>query len=90
MKGEGSKRGKQRWIENNLSPLPKKIFMSHEKYKWAITNGKPNVLIDDFTINIEPWNNRQKALDLPRLGILHTSVESTIAQLEELKNETLI
>jgi len=92
MKGEGSKRGKEIWIENNLNPIkpPKKIFMSHQKDNWAVTDGKPNVLIDDFTINIEPWNNRQKALDLPRLGILHTSVESTIAQLEELKNETLI
>jgi len=90
MKGEGSKRGKHRWIENNLSPLPKKIFMSHEKYKWAITNGKPNVLIDDFMTNINPWNEVQVAQKLPPLAILHTNTNKTIKELETLLSETPI
>ena len=94
MKGEGSKRGKERWIEKNLSPVPQKVFMSHEKYNWAVTDGKPNVLIDDFEINIDPWNNAQKTLNLPQLGILHVAstsgVNSTIQELENLMNETAI
>jgi len=79
MKGEGSKRGKEIWIKNNLHPEPKKIFMSHEKYKWAIADEKPNVLIDDFTINTVPWEK------VGGIAILHTSVNKTIEELEELK-----
>jgi len=85
MKGEGSKRGKEIWIEENLNPIkpPKKIFMSHEKDNWAVTDGKSNVLIDDFITNIEPWR------DAGGVAILHTSTENTIAQLKELKNEKM-
>ena len=90
MKGKGSKRGKQIWIENNLNPIkpPKKIFMSDKKYNWAITDGRPNILIDDFMTNIGPWNRSQHANELPQLGILHTSTDKTIQELEMLINET--
>ena len=79
MQGEGSKNGKQKWIENNLTPGPKDIFMSHEKYNWATDeNGNPNILIDDFTTNTGPWR------EAGGYAILHTDVNSTIKELEEL------
>lgn len=49
---DGSKRGKQIWIENNLKPSPDKVFMSHEKYNWA---DESSVLIDDWSKNTVPW-----------------------------------
>ena len=29
--------------------------MSHDKWKWATTDGRPNVLIDDWDKNLIPW-----------------------------------
>jgi len=84
MQGEGSKRGKELWIEEHLNPIqsPKEIFMSHEKYNWAVDDlGQPNVLIDDFETNTIPWKEHGG------IAILHTSTSDTIQQLEELINE---
>ena len=79
MKGEGSKRGKQIWIENNLIPQPEKVYMSHEKYHWAVNvDDDPNVLIDDFTTNTIPWEEHGG------IAILHTDTATTIHELEEL------
>jgi len=75
MSGEGSKRGKRMWIKNNLQPAPKKIFMSHEKYKWA---GPTNILIDDFKINTIPWHDNKG------IAILHTSTKETKKELKAL------
>ena len=55
----------------------------HEKDNWATTDGEPNILIDDFIINTNPW--RQAG----GIAILHTSVADTIAQLQELQNEEM-
>ena len=53
---KGSEIGKAFWIDNNLSPAPEKVFMSSEKYNWALDeNGEPNILIDDWSKNIVPW-----------------------------------
>ncbi|HCC45368.1 MAG TPA: hypothetical protein DEQ32_13270 [Gammaproteobacteria bacterium] len=53
--GVGSEEGKERWIQKNLSPVPEEIYMSGQKYKWATKDGAKNILIDDFSTNIEPW-----------------------------------
>ena len=82
---KGSEKGKTWWIINNLNPAPKEIFMSHDKFKWAVDqNGRPNVLIDDFEINVKPWRAKGG------IAILHTSAEKTIYELEALLNETPI
>jgi len=79
MKGEGSKRGKDIWIQKNLNPPPEKVYMSHKKYNWAVdTDNNPNVLIDDFTTNTIPWEEHGG------VAILHTDTSSTIQELERL------
>ena len=52
---EGSQVGKREWLENNVNPQPAKVYMSHDKWKWATTDGRPNVLIDDWDKNLIPW-----------------------------------
>ena len=53
---KGSEIGKAFWIDSNLNPKPEKVFMSHEKYNWALDeNGEPSILIDDWSKNIVPW-----------------------------------
>tara|TARA_Y100000034_G_C6836629_1_gene378159 strand:- start:91 stop:699 length:609 start_codon:yes stop_codon:yes gene_type:complete len=80
--GYGSEIGKQEWIDNNLNPPPpEKIYMSHDKYRWAVTNGKPNILIDDFSKNTVPWT------EAGGIAILHTDTAKTIQELENILNE---
>ena len=82
---KGSEIGKQEWIDNNLvPPPPERIFMHHDKYRRATTNGKPNILIDDFSKNTIPWE------EAGGIAILHTSTAKTIQELEEILNETPI
>ena len=52
---EGSQEGKRAWISSHLNPQPTKIYMSHDKWKWATTDGRPNILIDDWDKNLIPW-----------------------------------
>jgi len=87
MQGEGSKKGKELWIEEYLNPIkpPKEIYMSHEKHNWAVDDlGQPNVLIDDFKTNTVPW------AQAGGIAILHTSTNETIRRLEEIMNEASI
>jgi len=79
----GSEIGKQEWIDKNLNPPPpEKIFMEPDKSPWAVTDGKPNILIDDWEKNTIPWN------EAGGIAILHTDTRKTIQELEEILNET--
>ena len=50
---------KKQWVENMLKFYPpQKVIISSEKEKYAKDNlGLPNVLIDDFGINLKKWEN---------------------------------
>ena len=69
-----------RWIEKNLRPLPKlnHILIRRHKQKFAVTNGVPNILIDDWSKNIDEW----KAAG--GIGIKHRNTAETIAALKKL------
>jgi len=75
--------GKKIWLANNLDPAPleSNIFLPLEgkKERWAVTNGKPNILIDDFEEYLKPWR------EAGGIAIHHTSTKSTIKALKELK-----
>ena len=73
--GYGSEIGKQAWIDTHLQPPPSKVFMSHDKFKWASPN---HILIDDFTKNTVPWENNGG------IAVLYTNTADTIKKLEEL------
>lgn len=50
---------KKQWVKSMLKFYPpQKVIISSEKEKYAKDNlGLPNVLIDDFGINIKKWEN---------------------------------
>tara|TARA_Y100001938_G_scaffold91337_1_gene125326 strand:+ start:152 stop:790 length:639 start_codon:yes stop_codon:yes gene_type:complete len=78
---KGSEVGKAFWIDSNLSPEPNEIHMSHEKYKWAVNeDGSSNVLIDDWSKNTVPWDNKGG------IAIQHVNgnTAASIAKLKEL------
>jgi len=84
--GPGSENGKRTWVETHLQPPPEKVFVADNKYRWAVVDGKPNILIDDFRKNTVPWDNVQRDEGMPELAILHRSTEQTIERLKELLN----
>ena len=52
--------------------------MRSDKQKYAMTDGKPNVLIDDYIKNIKEWEAKGG------IGVHHTSVGKTISELKGL------
>jgi len=72
-----SRPGKTAWLKKNASPKGKVyLVLRAEKQKYAKTNGKPNILIDDYLKNIKEWEAAGG------IGIHHTSPSNTIAQLK--------
>lgn len=52
---EGSIKGKREWLSKHISVAPDGVIFEHEKYKYALSNDKPNILIDDYGVNIKKW-----------------------------------
>lgn len=52
----GSIKGKREWLSKHITVPADDIIFEHAKYKYAINNGVPNILIDDFRKNITAWN----------------------------------
>ena len=54
--GSGVLHAKVRWAERNLSPAPKHIIKQSNKSPYAVEeDGKPNLLIDDWSHNLQGW-----------------------------------
>ena len=75
-----SKNGKLKWLAKNTDFKKRNILlvMRSQKQKYATTNGKPNVLIDDYDKNIKEWESKGG------IGIHHTSVGKSIGELNRL------
>ena len=75
-----SKVGKMKWLKKNTRFKRAKIHlvMRSEKQLYAMTEGKPNVLIDDYMRNILEWEIKGG------IGIHHTNVGKTIGELKKI------
>lgn len=52
----GSIKGKREWLEKHIRVFPDNIVFEHDKYKYAVQpDGTPNILIDDYGVNINAW-----------------------------------
>lgn len=75
-----AKVGKWHWAQTHCK-IPGTSFhcvaRSNKKH-YAMTNGKQNVLIDDYKKNIDEWTAAGG------IGILHTTAINTIAQLKHI------
>ena len=72
-----SRPGKKSWLSKNAKPTGKvHLVMRADKKKYATTNGKSNILIDDYMKNIKEWEAAGG------IGIHHLSPTKTIAQLK--------
>jgi predicted chitinase/5'(3')-deoxyribonucleotidase len=53
----GSIKGKQEWLKKHIHVRPDNIIFEHNKAMYATANGKPNILIDDYGVNIRAWGS---------------------------------
>ena len=51
----GSVKGKREWLDRHITVPADDIIFEHEKQKYATANGNPNILIDDYGVNIRKW-----------------------------------
>jgi 5'(3')-deoxyribonucleotidase len=73
-----SRPGKKVWLKKNAKPTGDVLLVQRaDKKKYATTNGKPNILIDDYIKNIKEWEAAGG------IGIHHTSPSNTISQLKK-------
>ena len=78
---DGSSRpGKIKWLKKNTKIKRGNINLVKraDKQKYATTDGKPNVLIDDYKKNIVEWESKGG------IGVHHTEVGKTLAELKRL------
>jgi len=77
---DNSRRGKLKWLNKNTKFKRSNINIVKraDKKKFATTDGKPNVLIDDYQKNITEWES------MGGIGVHHTETGKTIAELKRL------
>jgi hypothetical protein len=75
-----SRSGKLKWLGKNTKIRRGNINLVKraDKQKYATTDGKPNILIDDYKKNIVEWESKGG------IGVYHTEVGKTIAELKRL------
>ena len=75
-----SKTGKMKWLAKNTDFKRSKInlVMRSQKQRFATTDGKPNVLVDDYIKNIKEWESKGG------IGVHHTTVSKSIGELNRL------
>lgn len=52
---EGSIKGKMEWLSKNINVKPNNIIFEKDKQKFAVSNSIPNILIDDWGVNVRKW-----------------------------------
>jgi 5'(3')-deoxyribonucleotidase len=75
-----SKNGKMKWLSKNTDFKKSNInlVMRSQKQKYAMRNGKPNILIDDYIKNIKEWEAKGG------IGVHHVDVSQTVGKLKRL------
>ena len=81
-KDANSRKGKYNWLRKNAKLTQKSrihLVMREDKQKYAMTtDGKPNLLIDDYIKNVNEWKAKGG------IGVHHTSPSDNIEQLKRL------
>ena len=79
-KDPNSKNGKLKWLSKHTKFKKPNInlVIRSQKQKYAMSDGKPNVLIDDYIKNIKEWEAKGG------IGVHHIEVSKTIGELKRL------
>ena len=80
-KDANSRKGKMKWLKEKARLTKKSrihLVLREQKQQFAMTNGKPNLLIDDYIKNVNEWKS------VGGIGIHHTSPTVTMGELKRL------
>ena len=77
---EASKQGKRDWLDQYNPGSSGDAIFTKRKFKYAVTDGRPNVLVDDFNYYLHSWS------DAGGIAVKHSdaSTDHTIKQLEKI------
>lgn len=77
---EASIRGKLAWLDRHNPGTSARAIFTGDKQRYAVTQGQPNVLVDDFKKYIAAWR------DAGGIGILHrdNNLKATLDQLARI------
>jgi hypothetical protein len=77
---EASKRGKRDWLDQYNPGTSQTAIFTKNKFKYAVADGQPNVLVDDFKYYLRGW------ADEGGIAIKHSdaTTEHTIMQLNKI------
>lgn len=74
----GSIRGKKAWLSQHITVPADDWIFEHEKYIYAVqADGTPNVLIDDYGVNIRLWK------DHGGIGLKYQADEDSLSDLRD-------
>lgn len=54
---EASIKGKREWLAKHNPVGAQDPIFTHDKQKYAMTNGQPNLLVDDYGVYVGRWRN---------------------------------
>jgi 5'(3')-deoxyribonucleotidase len=74
---EASKQGKRDWLDQYNPGTSQNAIFTKRKFQYAVTDGQPNVLVDDFNYYLRSW------ADAGGIAVKHSdsSTDHTIKQL---------
>jgi 5'(3')-deoxyribonucleotidase len=77
---EASKQGKRDWLDEFNPGTSQDAIFTKKKFKYATTDGRPNVLVDDFNYYLQSW------VEAGGIAVKHTdeTTDYTIQQLEKI------
>lgn len=77
---EASKQGKREWLDQFNPGTSNTAIFTKRKFQYAVTDGQPNVLVDDFNYYLQSWSRAGG------IAVKHSdsSTEHTIKQLEKI------
>ena len=77
---EASKEGKRGWLDQYNPGTSKNAIFTKKKFNYAVTNGRPNVLVDDFNYYLRSWAEHGG------IAVKHSdaTTDHTIKQLEKI------
>ena len=77
---EASKEGKRDWLDQHNPGTSETAIFTSAKFKYAMQDGRPNVLVDDFNHYLQTWANAGG------IAVKHSEATTahTIQQLEKI------
>ena len=80
MEHEASKEAKRDWLDQYNPGTSETAIFTSKKHQYAMTNGRPNVLVDDFKYYLQNWANAGG------IAVKHSdaTTDHTIQQLEKI------